>query len=158
MTVFLVRHAVAVGRSAWKGPDHLRPLTKRGLRQADGLVDILTGADVDVRRVASSPALRCRDTVLPVASKLGLDVDDAPELAEGSKPKDALALLHRLARDAGDAVACAHGDLIPELVRKLGRDGMSWDGDLRFAKGSTWVLETDGTRFTEGRYVPPCDA
>lgn len=155
MTVYLVRHAVAVGRSSWKGPDHLRPLTKRGARQATGLVDVLTEPDIDVRQVASSPAVRCRDTVAPLAAKLGLDVDDAKQLAEGAKPKDALELLHRLAGAGGDAVACAHGDLIPELVRRLARDGMAWDGDLRFAKGSTWVLETDGTRFTEGRYLPP---
>jgi 8-oxo-dGTP diphosphatase len=155
MAVYLVRHAVAVGRSDWHGDDRLRPLTKRGERQARGLVDLLAASPV--QRVLSSPALRCRDTVEPIASKLGLDVGDAEELAEGARPKDALRLAYRCARSNGDSVLCAHGDLIPELIRLLSRDGMTWDGDLRFAKGSTWVLSWDGDRCVEGRYVPPAE-
>lgn len=155
MTVYLVRHAVAVGRSDWDGDDRLRPLTKRGERQAEGLVDLVASADV--RRVLSSPALRCRDTVAPVASKLGLTVHVTDELAEGGRLKDAVHLAYAVARKAGDSALCAHGDLIPEVLRRLTRDGLRWDGDLRFAKGSTWVLSWDGERFTDGRYVPPCD-
>jgi 8-oxo-dGTP diphosphatase len=156
MNVYLVRHAVAVGRSEWQAADRLRPLTKKGERQSAGLVDLL--ATADIRRISSSPALRCRDTVAPLAAKLGLDVEDAEELAEGAKPKAAVELARHLAASAGgDVVLCAHGDLVPEIVRRLGREGLDWDGDLRFAKGSTWVLEWDGERFTEGRYVPPVD-
>ena len=68
---------------------------------------------------------------------------------------DGAELRIRLGRHEGDTVLCAHGDLIPELVRLLSRDGMNWDGDLRFAKGSTWVFSWDGDRCVEGRYVPP---
>src|SRR5688572_19762287 len=85
MTVYLVRHAVAVGRSDWKGDDSLRPLTKRGERQASGLVELLAGADV--QRVLSSPAVRCRETVEPLASKIGLSVQPTEVLAEGARPK-----------------------------------------------------------------------
>lgn len=156
MTVYLVRHAVAVGRSDWDGDDRLRPLTKRGGRQALGLVDLVASADV--QRVLSSPALRCRDTVAPLASKLGLAVDDDERLAEGARPKDAVHLARAVAGEEGDTVLCAHGDLIPEMLRRLTREGLRRDGDLRFAKGSTWVLSWDGERFTDGRYVPPCDS
>jgi 8-oxo-dGTP diphosphatase len=157
MNVYLVRHAVAVGRSEWDRDDRLRPLTKKGERQSQALVDLVTAGDADVRRVLSSPALRCRDTVAPLASKLGLPVDEAAALAEGSKPKEAVALVHEVAANPFDTVLCAHGDLVPEVVRRLGREGMAWDGDLRFAKGSTWVLTFDGGRCVEGRYVPPGD-
>lgn len=153
MTVYLVRHAVAVGRSEWDGPDVLRPLTKRGHRQSDGLVELLGAAGV--RRVLSSPAVRCRDTVAPLAAAWGVGVDDADQLAEGTDPVKALDLAHHVAAKKGDTVLCTHGDLVPELVRLLSRDGMTWDGGLRFAKGSTWVLEHDGDRFVEGRYLPP---
>ena len=157
MNVYLVRHAVAVGRSQWHADDALRPLTKRGQRQSAGLLDLLTAGDADVGRVLSSPALRCRDTVAPLASKLGLRVEEAEALAEGSKPKEALHLVRDAAESGRDTVLCAHGDLVPEVVRRLGREGMSWDGELRFAKGSTWVLTFDGERCVEGRYVPPCE-
>jgi 8-oxo-dGTP diphosphatase len=153
MTVYLVRHAVAVGRSEWDGPDHLRPLTKRGERQSAGLVELLASAEV--RRVLSSPAVRCRSTVAPLAADRHVEVEDAEELAEGSKPKDATELARDLATKKGDTVLCAHGDLIPEILRALSREGMTWDGELRFAKGSTWVLDHDGERFVSGRYLPP---
>lgn len=160
MTVFLVRHAVAVGRSQWDGHDALRPLTKRGERQAQALVDLLADGGADVRRILSSPAVRCRDTVAPLAAKLGLDLGVVDTLAEGARAKDALALVQELGAGApsagpGDAVLCAHGDLVPELVRRLAREGMAWDGNLRFAKGSTWVLDFAGDRCVEGRYVEP---
>jgi broad specificity phosphatase PhoE len=154
MTVYLVRHAVAVGRSEWHGDDEFRPLTKRGGRQARGLVDLLAGADL--RRVASSPALRCHDTVAPLASTYGLDVDSTVALREGAPVQDAVELTRHMAAKRGDTVLCTHGDVLPEVVRRLWREGMRSDGDLRFAKGSTWVLSWEDGRFTEGRYVPPC--
>lgn len=155
MAVYLVRHAVALGRAEWGKPDELRPLTKRGERQAAGLVDLL--ASTDVRRVLSSPAVRCRETVAPLASKLGLDVVDAPELAEGADPREALALATKLAAKSGDAVLCTHGDVIPEVLRKLSHDGVRFDGEPRWPKGSTWELRWDGTRFTRAKYHPPAD-
>jgi 8-oxo-dGTP diphosphatase len=155
MAVFLVRHAVAVGRSSWDGDDRLRPLTKRGEREAQGLVRLL--ADADIRRIVSSPALRCRDTVAPLGAKLGIDVADAEVLLEGTKAKARFELLYDLAARKGDSVACVHGDLVPEVIRRLDRDGMAWDGDLRFAKGSTWLLTWDDGRFTTGTYLPPIE-
>jgi len=156
MTIYLVRHAMAVGRSSWHKDDRLRPLTKKGERQARGLVDLL--ASSDVHRISSSPAVRCHDTVAPLASKLGLAVHDADELAEGARPKDALHLAQQLAAKGGDSVLCTHGDVIPEVLRRLAREGMGWDGELRFAKGSTWALAWDGERFSDGRYLPPNEA
>jgi 8-oxo-dGTP diphosphatase len=155
MAVYLVRHAVAVGRSEWDGDDMARPLTKKGCRQALGLLDQL--AQADVRRVLSSPAVRCRDTVEPLASKLGIELRDARELAEGADVGAAVDLARSVAAKKGDSVLCAHGDLIPEVIRRFARDGMAWDGDLRFAKGSTWVLEWHGDRCVGGRYLPPGD-
>ncbi len=155
MTILLVRHAVAVGRSDWEGDDGRRPLTKRGERQALGLVDLL--AHADIHRVSTSPALRCRETVTPLASKFGLEVHDDGALAEGGKVKDAVELAQHLAAKKGDTVLCTHGDLVPEVIRRLSRDGMRWDGDLRFAKGCTWALSWDGERFTDGRYCPPSE-
>jgi len=149
-----VRHAVAVGRSDWSGPDRLRPLTKKGERQAHALVDLLSHAEIS--RVLTSPAVRCRDTVAPLASKFGLEAVDDEVLAEGAKGKAVVELAHRLAGD-GDVVLCTHGDLVPDVIRRLSRDGMAWDGDLRFAKGSTWALSWDGERFVSGQYLPPSE-
>ena len=41
MRLLVVRHASAGDRSRWKGDDRLRPLDRRGRRQAEGLVTVL---------------------------------------------------------------------------------------------------------------------
>jgi phosphohistidine phosphatase SixA len=124
--VYLIRHASAGKRSKWSRDDRLRPLDKRGRRQAEALVAQLAGRELD--RILSSPYLRCVETVEPLAGALGLEVETHDALAEGAGVDAALALL----RASGDAVAaCVHGDLLAEL---LGREE---------PKGSTTVLELD---------------
>jgi 8-oxo-dGTP diphosphatase len=155
MALYLVRHAQALSRSGWDGPDEERPLSSRGERQAESLVDLV--AHPEVRRVLSSPALRCVTTVQPTAEKLGLDVRHAPELAEGAGGKSAVALMHELLAKKGDTVLCTHGDIIPEVLRIVARDDVRFGDELRWAKGSTWVFEAHGSTITEARYLPPPD-
>ena len=155
MPVYLVRHAVAVGRHGWDGPDRARPLTPKGERQATALPRLLESADV--RRIASSTARRCVDTVVPLADARGLEVRHADELAEGAEPKKAVGLLRELAAKKGDSVLCAHGDLIPEILRKLTREGMRMESELQFAKGSTWELVVADDDVVSGRYHPPAE-
>lgn len=124
MTVLLLRHAVA-GHGTDAPDDHLRPLDERGRRQADRLPDALAG--YDVQRVLTSPYVRCRQTVEPLAGSLGLPIEERPELAEGSTAEDVLDLVRSL--DGETAVLCTHGDVVSEV---LGEESK---------KGSTWVLE-----------------
>ena len=81
MTVILVRHAAAGERSRWSGDDRLRPLDERGRRQATELAEALASRGVE--RVLTSPYVRCRQTVDPLAETLGLAVEERVELAEG---------------------------------------------------------------------------
>src|SRR3954451_6748743 len=153
MTVYLVRHAVAMTRKAWNNEDDdLRPLTPKGDRQAAGLTGLLR--DAPVRRVMASPAVRCVETVRPLAKKLGLRVEPIDVLAEGTPPERAYDLLTKVARKKGDTVLCAHGDLVPALVEAIARDGTD-TGEVLSAKGSTWKLEWGGGHFTSARYIPP---
>jgi 8-oxo-dGTP diphosphatase len=152
MTLYLVRHAVAKSRRSWHDNDQLRPLTPKGERQAIGLADLLH--DGPIKRVLSSPAVRCAQTVTPLAKKLGLSVETTDALQEGAPFAKAWDLLLTTAHKKGDAVLCAHGDLIPELVDAVGRSGAKTDPP-HWAKGSIWGLEWDGHQFTSARYTPP---
>ena len=103
MTVYLVRHAVAMSRKAWNHEDDdLRPLIPKGQRQATGLASLLR--DAPVRRVLSSPAVRCVDTVRPLAEKLGLRVETTDVLQEGAPVEKAYDLLTKSAGKKGDSV------------------------------------------------------
>ncbi len=156
MSVYLVRHAHAVGRGSWDGDDLERPLSARGRRQAAGLAELLKGEPI--RRILSSPAIRCVDTVLPLAEVLGLPVKRRAQLLEGSPTSEAFELLRDAVTRKGDSVACCHGDLVPEVLRWVSAMGATLKGGDRWDKGSTWALEWDPERFVRGRYVPPVEA
>jgi phosphohistidine phosphatase SixA len=145
MTVFLVRHALAVPRSAWSGDDRRRPITKRGLHQAAGLVDLL--ADVSVERIVSSPARRCRQTVAPFGTARGLSVKTSQRLAEG-RGGDTLDLVLDAVEDV---LFCTHGDVVEEVLSGLRSLGWPVPTRPRNAKGSAWLLRRDGPC----DYLPP---
>ena len=69
MTLLLIRHASAGDRNDWVGDDLLRPLDGRGRSQASRLPELL--GDYEIARVLSSPALRCVQTVEPLAALAG---------------------------------------------------------------------------------------
>ena len=151
MTAYLVRHAKAGDREAWEGDDDLRPLSKPGRRQAAGLVPLLSSAGI--RRLVSSPAVRCVQTLEPLAEALGLPVELDRALYEGAGPGPTMALILRA---DGDTVAlCTHGDVMEDVVDKVLSSGVRPSGDVGFSKGSTWVLETDGGGVVAARYLPP---
>jgi 8-oxo-dGTP diphosphatase len=154
MTVLVVRHGKAGNRDRWAGPDHERPLTTRGWAQAEQLDRLLpTLTTRPIARVLSSPYVRCRQTVEPLARSLGLTVEDEPALAEGGTLRATVALLDRLGPHP--VVLCSHGDVIGDLVSWLADRGLT-RGELALAKGSTWVLERDERGcVTDARYEGP---
>jgi 8-oxo-dGTP diphosphatase len=150
LALFLIRHAKAGSRHRWDGDDRLRPVSAPGARQAKGLpVALEPVGGSKIRRVVSSPYVRCIETVAPLAEQLGLEVEIAEALAEGWGP-DALELARRWLMDDGVA-ACSHGDVVPFVVRSLVPD---LPDPLPNAKGCTWVLERSGKKVA-ARYVPP---
>jgi broad specificity phosphatase PhoE len=151
VSVLLIRHAYAGARKDWGGDDRLRPLSGKGRRQANGLVDL---AEVYApQRVFSSPYVRCLQTVEPLGSRLSLRVEPMEELAEGSGAA-ALALVRAFADEK--VAMCTHGDVIPEvLVALADEDRLDLGHRPRQAKGSVWVLDAESGRFTRAKYLPP---
>jgi 8-oxo-dGTP diphosphatase len=148
LSLYVVRHADALSRHGWVDDDVLRPLTDKGHRQARGLVEVLADRRIDT--IVSSPAVRCTQTVAPLAEERGLTVVEDHALWEAMP----LAPVRTLVDELDHAVVCSHGDLIPDLVDQLIGEGMTAVGrDCK--KGSTWILEREGPTFTRGTYVPP---
>jgi phosphohistidine phosphatase SixA len=136
VTSVLVRHASAGDRDDWAGDDRLRPLDARGHRQAIGLAELLGG--LELRRVVSSPYVRCVETVEPLAAVLGVPVERDDRLAEGMG-RAALELL----QEEG-VVCCTHGDVVGELLGfglKKGAAVIVEDGqvvrEIRVSKGKS---------------------
>lgn len=154
MTVYLLRHARAGRRSAWTGEDDLRPLTKVGRGQAAAILDQLGNAPIT--RIVSSPYVRCRQSVEPLAQRLRLPVDLADGLAEGADLPSALRVLEKVTDET--TVLCTHGDVIALLLGHLRREGVDLGkrrGAPLMEKGSTWELTTKRGRVTAATYHPP---
>lgn len=148
----LVRHASAGDRRAWRGDDHARPLDPIGHAQAEAIAVTLAGAAV--QRILSSPSIRCTQTVEPLATKLGLDIEISAELAEGADGWRTEALVERLCGEAGDSVLCSHGDVIPEVLWRLAYRGVDVN-PTRCKKASVWELHAVDGAISHGIYRSP---
>ena len=117
MTSVLLRHAAAGDRWDWDGDDFHRPLDARGRRQAAEFVELFR--PLGVRRVVSSPYVRCVETVKPLAAALELPVELDDRLAEGAGPG-----ADELLREDG-VVCCTHGDVAEQLLGRGLKKGAS---------------------------------
>jgi len=152
--VQLIRHAKAKNRLAWEEPDHLRPLTKRGRREAEAIA-VRLQADPPTRLV-SSPYLRCVQTLEPAAIGLVLPIETTDVLAEGRGGDGAAELLLSLARD-GSVACCTHGDVVFEVAALVASAGVTLDGPRDVPVASAWLLDVDDGQFVAARFVaqPP---
>src|SRR6266516_1849854 len=116
---YLVRHADAGDKRAWTGPDDDRPLSIAG--------------------IVSSPAVRCLQTVQPLAERRRLAIRTDAALTVDADVDLAVALL--LYPRADDVVLCTHGELIGPMLdrlRGLGAplgDGASWPQGIGLGAG-----------------------
>jgi len=148
---YLVRHARAGDRRMWSANDLGRPLSKTGRRQAKALVRVLS--DRAIKRISSSPATRCVDTVGPLADQRGLPIEPRDELREGAPLSGLLGLLDELR--SIPSVLCGHGDVIPAFIEHVEARGALVGPDRGWKKGSVWVLEREAGLVVRATYIPP---
>jgi 8-oxo-dGTP diphosphatase len=149
-TIHLIRHAKAKNRQTWSEPDHLRPLTKRGRREADAIAARL--GEEPITRLVSSPFVRCVQTLEPLAVALDVPIDTTELLAEGADGGGAAELLLSLAA-TGPIACCTHGDVLFDVIDLVAGSGVALDGPRVAPVASTWVLTADDGRFAEARFV-----
>ena len=149
-TIYFVRHAKAGSRSHWTGDDRKRPLSKKGIKQAEGLIDEFKPRKITA--IYSSPYLRCVQTVEPLARDRELEVQEKTSLAEGHGLKGAYEFISDEKLD--DAVLCTHGDIVWELVEDLVRRRVIRPGDGGYDKGATWMIEVDRGSPARARFIP----
>lgn len=152
MRVHLVRHAKAGQRDRWDGDDRLRPLTKNGWRQAEAIADHLAARGASA--LLTSPYLRCRQTLEPLARLVDVVVVDEVRLEEGQAFAPVIDLL---ATVADGAVLCSHGDVIPEVIAGLQRRGCEIIGPADWRKGTVWTIERHDGELTSARVWRPAD-
>jgi exopolyphosphatase/guanosine-5'-triphosphate,3'-diphosphate pyrophosphatase len=151
VALHLVRHGKAAKRSRWKGPAWMRPLTGSGRAQAETIAERLR--DGGVQRLLSSPALRCRQTLAPLALATGLPVEIDERLDEGcdeAKTVELLALLRGRV-----AVVCSHGDQLGAMLERVRAEGADLEEEPLCEKGSIWTIERPRSGGPRTRYQAP---
>jgi 8-oxo-dGTP diphosphatase len=122
----------------------MRPIDVEGQRQADMLAGVLRL--FEPARLLSAPALRCRQTLEPLAQSIRLPIVSDSAFAEPSAPDElpdrAKAAATRLAelRDGPTVAICSQGKLIPRLLAALSGGGAA---TYRTDKGAGWLLALD---------------
>lgn len=149
-TLFLLRHGISRGRENWKGIDAVRPLTKKGRREAEAVAIYL--AEKGIERIYSSPYTRCVQTVEPLAEMIGAKVVEHDALAEGPDVDAAYNLVDELV--GYNAVLCSHGDVIPAVINRMMWAGLTLESRFYCARASIWEVGLEGGRFTTAHYVP----
>ena len=149
--VHVIRHAKAKNRLEWRERDDVRPLTKRGRREAVAIAERLRQDPPS--RLVSSPYVRCIQTLEPLALALDLPIETTDELAEGAGGAAALDLVLSLS-GGGRVACCTHGDVLHEVVSAVAASGVPLDGPLESPVASAWILEVESARVVSARFQP----
>ena len=119
--LLLVRHAKAMLRKDWTGPDQDRRLSGRGRRQAREMSQLFTAYGVE--ELVSSSSTRCVETLKPYAGRRGLVIQTVDVLTEEEgtvHPHDVTRFTADLFRgfEAPTAV-CGHRPVLPAMFKGL---------------------------------------
>lgn len=155
LDLFFVRHAHAGNAINWTGPDDLRPLTARGLRQATRLGGFLVAAGVQPATLLSSAKVRALQTAEVLGASLGSKVRTDARLANGLSIGDLRAIIADVG-GAGALMLVGHdpdfSDLASELV----------GASIAIRKAALVRLEVDPAAMEPGsaalRWLIPPDA
>jgi 8-oxo-dGTP diphosphatase len=123
--IVVLRHAKATPRTDWFGgkgiEESTRPLLPAGLSQAERLTPAL--AAFGIKRVFTSPWLRCLSTVKPYADSRNLKIIERSQLSElGNKkgPKRTKNVIHDIVLDGRASIICSHRPALPTILASLG--------------------------------------
>ncbi len=156
MWLVLARHGHAGRKDQWSGDDAARPLDAVGRRQASYLAKTLE--PLGPIRLISSPALRCTETLDPLARRAGISVELNKVLVADADPHAVVELVTSLstANAPSGTVVCSHGEVLGSVLATLmEHDHMKLARRPPGSKGCAWVLEFENGRLSASRYIAP---
>jgi phosphohistidine phosphatase len=154
LSLHLLRHADAGDPEAWQGDDAARPLSDKGVRQAEELGRHLALVEFETDAILSSPKLRALQTAQIVGKALGLKPTIDERLAGSLDPRIVASLLEDAGGPARPLIVGHDPDFSELLAELTGAPRMS------MKKGAIARLDVrDGLRPGSGvlRWLLPPD-
>jgi 8-oxo-dGTP diphosphatase len=137
----LLRHAKAIERTDWAGEDTDRPLSSVGERQAKRLLTVLQPYGIE--EIHSSSAVRCYETITPLARSLNIDFFFTDSLSEDVHRKDKsrpVKYIERLLVNNFPILICSHNPVLPNVVSGfVEKFGVEID-ETKLEPGDSWVV------------------
>ncbi|GAB3700073.1 NUDIX hydrolase [Corynebacterium nasicanis] len=152
--VLYIRHGRAHQRRNWAGDDNLRPLDKKGRRQAEMLVPMLL--PYKPLAVYSAEPERCQATAAPLADELGVDVVVDELFGDNAYVERQVAAQQRfqeLVDAGGTSVVVSQGTAIPDMIAWLSANGRLPLEEIEAKKASVWVLSFHEGQLTGADYL-----
>jgi 8-oxo-dGTP diphosphatase len=174
LTLDIFIHLETLGRENWTGDFHACPLNQAGRRQAVRIAEELGAAPI--QGIFSSPAVRCRESLEPLAERCGLRIVVLPVLrSAGGFPAPgptwerpdrppptplggafsagvvvrSLSEIRAQVPD-GRAVLCSYGDIIPTVLAFLaGAHDLEMPARVS-NRGGVYTITWDGERVSLG--------
>jgi 8-oxo-dGTP diphosphatase len=139
--IILLRHAKALKRTDWDGDDGDRPLAQLG--QIQSMRMLSKYLPFGITEIHTSDAVRCYETVAPIARSLSLDKIYWSELSEYAFEKDkkaAINVVNDIIESEAHAIVCGHNPVIPGIVAKfIGKKNFK-ELDHGLMPGEAWIL------------------
>ena len=150
--VIALRHGKATPPDAWDGPDATRPLLDRGRAQA---LSVAPGiAAFGPAALVSSTAVRCVETIDPVARRTGLRVVESDAISQDAytmRGEGVAHLVREIIAGARSTVLCSHGPVLPQILEAAaasagGANGIRLSRAAALATGEYAVLHIPAER------------
>lgn len=143
--LILLRHGKALARSEWPAEDEDRPLDALGQSQANRLLSIYQV--FNLQEIHTSDAIRCYDTVSPMAKSLGLNLIVTGKISESSFKKDkekAFEYLKEVLKTDKSAILCSHNPVLPKLLAKVSKKNDLTPDEDKLQPADAWILHRVG--------------
>lgn len=130
-TIFLIRHAEREAE-----PQQDPPLNQKGVARSQELARLLAASGI--KAIYTSQFARTKQTVEPLASKLGLTVTPISLKTNPNNPRQiaedsTMEVVNKILERAGENVlVVGHSNSIPDVIRMLGGDVVPTIDDRKF--------------------------
>ena len=155
----LLRHGKAIAREEWAGDDGDRPLAQLG--QIQSMRMLAKYLPFAISEIHTSDAVRCYETVAPMARSLSLDMIYWSELSEYAYEKDkkaAINVVNDIIESEAHAIVCGHNPVIPGIVAKfIGKKNFK-ELDHGLLPGEAWILHHRDGEIIAIDWMPAPDA
>jgi len=136
----LLRHAQALDRHDWSGEDGDRPLNTIGERQAKRLLSNFQPFGIE--EIHSSSAVRCYETITPMARALSVDFFFTDSLSEDVfllNRERPIKYIHRLLVNDYPVLVCSHNPILPQAISSFVDKFGIEVSDTKLEPSDAWV-------------------